>query len=227
MTQLLLGLAPEWVPTLDNFVAGRNVELLSALRHALQGASGGHAICLWGEAGSGKSHLLQAAVGQAQRARMSAHYACRAVPPPAQVVAVDAVEQLDEAAQIDLFALYNQMRDSGGLLLVAGTQAPAQMALREDLRTRLGWGLVYQVHALSDAEKAQALRQHAQARGFELTPEVVTYLLRHGRRDLPSLLALLDALDVHCLRLQRPASVPLLKEVMGLQRSTSAMQQTS
>jgi len=215
MTQLLLGLAPEWVPTLDNFVAGRNAELLSALRHALTDSTGGHAFCLWGAAGSGKSHLLQAVVGQAQAAGMSAHYACRAIPPPVQVVAVDEVEQLDEAAQIELFALYNRMRDSGSLLLVTGTQAPAQMTLRDDLRTRLGWGLVYQVHALNDAEKAQALQQHAQARGFELPPEVVTYLLRHGRRDLPSLLALLDALDEHCLRLQRPASVPLLKEVMA------------
>jgi len=130
------------------------------------------------------------------------------------VLAVDEVEALDDAAQIGLFALYNRMRETGGLLLVTGTQAPAQMTLRDDLRTRLGWGLVYQVHALNDAEKAQALQQHAQARGFELSPEVVTYLLRHGRRDLPSLLALLDALDEHCLRLKRLASVPLLKEVI-------------
>ncbi|GAB4122954.1 MAG: DnaA regulatory inactivator Hda [Sideroxydans sp.] len=215
MTQMLLGLAPEWIPTLDNFVAGRNAELLSALRHALKEGPGGQAFCLWGEAGSGKSHLLQAVAGQARAGGMSAYYAVNAVPPLAQVVAVDAVEQLDEAAQIELFARYNQMRDSSGLLLVAGSRAPAQMVLREDLRTRLGWGLVYQVHALDDIEKAQALRQHARARGFVLSPEVVTYLLRHGRRDLPSLLALLDALDEHCLRLQRPASVPLLKEVMG------------
>jgi len=214
MTQLLLGIAPEWTPTLDNFVAGRNAELLSALRHALAGSAGGHAFCLWGAAGSGKSHLLQAMVGQAQAAGMSAHYARQDVPPPAQVLAVDEVEALDEAAQIELFALYNRMRETGGLLLVTGTQAPAQMTLRDDLRTRLGWGLVYQVHALNDAEKAQALQQHAQARGFELPPEVVTYLLRHGRRDLPSLLALLDALDEHCLRLKRLASVPLLKEVI-------------
>jgi DnaA family protein len=100
------------------------------------------------------------------------------------------------------------------MLLVSGTQAPAFLTLRDDLRTRLGWGLVYQVHALNDDEKAQALIQHAQARGFDLPSEVTTYLLRHGRRDLPALLATLDALDEHCLRLKRAATVPLLKEVM-------------
>ena len=127
---------------------------------------------------------------------------------------MDDVEGLDDAAQIALFALYNRMRENGGMLLVSGTQAPAFLKLRDDLRTRLGWGLVYQVHALNDSEKAEALRQHALARGFELPHEVTTYLLRHGRRDLPALLATLDALDEHCLRLKRAASVPLLKEVM-------------
>ncbi len=214
MTQLLLGIAPEWIPTLENFVAGRNVELLSHLRHALDAASGERSLYLWGEAGSGKTHLLQAAVEHARNRGFSAVYACGAVPEAAQVVAVDDVGSLDDAAQVALFALYNRMRENGGMLLVSGMQAPAFLQLRDDLRTRLGWGLVYQVHALSDAEKAQALQQHAQARGFVLPSEVTTYLLRHGRRDLPSLLATLDALDEQCLRMKRAASVPLLKEVM-------------
>jgi len=215
MTQMLLGLAPEWIPSLENFVAGRNVELLSALRHALASPQGERCLYLWGEAGSGKTHLLQAIVVSARSAGKSAICLCGAVPQAMEVVAVDDVETLDEEGQVALFALYNRMRESGGLLLVSGKQAPAFLKLRDDLRTRLGWGLVYQVHALSDAEKSEALRQHAQARGFELPNEVTSYLLRHGRRDLPSLLVTLDALDEHCLRLKRGASVPLLKEVMA------------
>lgn len=214
MTQLLLDIAPDWVPTLDNFVPGRNVELLSALRHALTGDSGERCFYLWGEPGCGKSHLLQAAVCEARVAGQSAICLCRAVPQAAQVVAVDDVEALDDAAQVELFALYNRQRDSGGMLLVSGTRAPAHLDLRDDLRTRLGWGMVYQVHALNDEEKTRALEQHALARGFTLPPEVSHYLLRHGRRDLPSLLAVLDALDVQCLRLKRSPTVPLLKEVM-------------
>jgi len=216
MTQLLLDIAPVWVPSLENFVAGRNVELLSALRHALAGGTSERSFYLWGEAGSGKSHVLQAAVRQAKALGFSTHYASAAVPEPAQVVAVDDVEALDEEGQVALFALYNHQRESGGMLLVSGTAAPAQLKLRDDLRTRLGWGLVYQVQPLNDAEKAQALEQHALARGFDLPHEVTQYLLRHGRRDLPALLHVLDALDAQCLRLKRLPTVPLLKEVMQL-----------
>lgn len=216
MTQMLLGISPEWIPTLDNFVAGHNIELLSALNHALNKTQSERGFYIWGEAGSGKSHLLQGAVHKALALGLSAEYARGKVPEAAQVVAVDDVQLLDEAAQIALFALYNRQRESGGMLLVSGTAAPAHLTLRDDLRTRLGWGLVYQVQALSDEEKALALQQHAQARGFILPHEVTQYLLRHGRRDLPALLGVLDALDEHCLRLQRGASVPLLKEVMQM-----------
>jgi len=214
VTQLLLDITPVWVPTLENFMAGRNVELLSALRHALAGAASERCFYLWGEDGSGKSHLLQAVMRQARAMGQSTQYAYAAVPESAQAIAVDDVETLDEAGQIALFALYNRQRESGGMLLVSGTAAPAHLNLRDDLRTRLGWGLVYQVQPLNDAEKSQALEQHARARGFELPREVTQYLLRHVRRDLPSLLAVLDALDAQCLRLKRGASVPLLKEVM-------------
>lgn len=214
MSQLLLDIAFGWKPTLDNFVAGRNLELLSALRNALAGG-GERMFYLWGEAGSGKSHLLQACKHAAMK--QSAKYTQGAAPQQAEIVALDDVELLDDTAQIELFNLYNLMRDSGGMLLVSGTQAPLHLKLRDDLRSRLAWGLVYQVHLLDDEEKAQALALHAQAKGFVLPPEVTQYLLRHGRRDLPSLMATLDALDAYTLRLHRAPSVPLLKEVLGKQ----------
>jgi DnaA family protein len=220
LSQLLLDIAPDRRPTLDNFVAGRNLELLSALRHALSGDSSERLFYVWGGTGSGKTHLLQACVNAARDMQQSAIYAQGIVPPRvpdmgATVVAVDDVGQLDDAAQIGLFDLYNQMRDNGGMLLVSGMESPLHLKLRDDLRTRLGWGLVYQVHGLSDAEKAQALVQHAHSLGFVLPTEVTQYLLRHGRRDLPSLITVLEALDAHSLRLHRAPSVPLLKEVMN------------
>jgi DnaA-homolog protein len=214
MSQLLLDITPDWWPTLDNFVAGNNQELLAGLREALQNKSGERLFYVWGEHGCGKSHLLQAIIGAAQAAELPAVYAKRSVPDVCTVVAVDDVDKLGEYAQIDLFNLYNQVRESGGMLLVSGKHAPQNLALRKDLTTRLGWGLVYQLHSLSDAEKALALAQHGISKGYKLSDEVIQYLLRHGRRDLPSLMASLDELDAYSLSLHRAPSVPLLKQIM-------------
>src|SRR5436309_1044440 len=91
----------------------------------------------------------------------------------------------DLGCNADVFNLHNRIKAGGGSLLVSGDAAPAQLQLRADLMTRLGSGLVYHVHGLNEEEKVDALRRHAQARGFKLSEEVVAYLLRHVQRDLP------------------------------------------
>jgi len=138
MSQMLLDIAPEWVPSLDNFVAGRNIELLSVLRET----TSAQIIYLWGAAGGGKTHLLQAMVARARTEGRAAHYACGVVPEAVEVVAVDDVETLDDSAQIALFELYNRMREQGGLLLAkrgAGTGAPRVARRPAHPPRRGGW----------------------------------------------------------------------------------------
>ena len=211
MDQFLLDITPGPRPTLDNFVVGRNGELLAALRHALSGISVERCIYLWGDQGSGKSHLLSACANYGP----DGIYAKSWVPEPGNIVAVDDVDSLDDAAQIALFNLYNLMREQGGMLIMSGAVSPLHLKLRDDLRTRLGWGLVYQVQTLSDEEKQEALARHALNKGFFLAPEISHYLLRHGRRDLQSLLSTLDALDEESRKLHRAPTIPLLKTILN------------
>ena len=102
------------------------------------------------------------------------------------------------------------------MLIAAGLHAPSQMGLRDDLATRLAWGLVYQLHPLNDDEKASALKQHALERGMKLPDEVTDYCLRYLRRDLPTLMAVLDALDEWSLTEKKPVTVPMLKKLLQL-----------
>ncbi|MFN7086937.1 MAG: DnaA regulatory inactivator Hda [Burkholderiales bacterium] len=229
MKQLALDIAVTPSPTLDNFVTGRNAELLHNFKRMAAGEGGERFVYLWGSAGSGRSHLLQGVVAAARSAGANAVYiACagetRLGADVAQLdcVAIDDVDRLATPAQIELFNIYNELRDSRGLLVVSGDAPPAQLELRRDLVTRLGWGLVYQVHALSDEEKAQALMRHAAARGFRLPAEVCDYLLHRAHRDMPTLLALLDALDRHSLATKRPVTVPLLRELLQAGRPQGA-----
>ena len=130
----------------------------------------------------------------------------------ARFIAIDRVDEADAAAAARVFTLYNALKQSGGRVVAASRTPLAALPLREDLRTRLGWGLVYEALPLADEEKPEALATYARQRGFDLSTEVVDYLLRHGRRDMPSLLATLAALDRFSLASKRAVTVRLVKE---------------
>ena len=158
--QLTLDLIKPPKPSFDNFVVGRNAEVVAALR-AVRRDSGERFVYLWGDIGAGRSHLLQAVGQDAPRGEVPLFDAGR------RVYVVDDVDSLHESQQQRLFVLLNEIRSGGAARFVAaGNAAPMHLDLRDDLRTRLAWGLVYQVHALSDDEKAQALSAHAVSRGF-------------------------------------------------------------
>ncbi|MDI1309210.1 MAG: DnaA/Hda family protein [Methylotenera sp.] len=197
MRQLILDIKPAAPPTLLNFIVGRNDEALASLNAVASNTAQSKFIYLWGETGSGKSHLLTAFES-------------------IDMKVVDNVHLLGNDAQIDLFNTYNQLKESGGTLITAGLHAPTQMGLRDDLATRLAWGLVYQLHPLNDAEKALALQNHAAERGIRLPTEVVDYCLRYLRRDLSTLMATLDALDEWSLTTKKPVTVPLLRQLLQL-----------
>jgi DnaA family protein len=218
MKQLALDIASPPEPSLDNFVPGRNAELVVTLYAVANNASHERVIYLWGPRGSGRTHLLQAV---ARAAREHGRDALEFAPGIATddvaagaLVTADDVHLLDAARQVALFSLHNRLRAGGGRLIASGDAAPPQLAIRADLGTRLAAGLIYQIHELSDDEKSAALRRHAGARGFDLPEDVARYLLHHAPRDMPSLLGMLEALDSYSLETRRAVTIPLLREVL-------------
>jgi len=220
MRQLALELASPPAPKLDNFVTGDNAEAVAVLRALAGGGGDERFIYLWGAPGSGRSHLLrgtlQALAAAGREVRLYASDVAPQADDPATVVAVDDVERLDAQAQISLFNIFNNLKESGGILLVTGALPPARLPLRADLLTRLASGLVYEVRALSDADLRAAVVDYAAARGFALPAEVTDYLLVRVPRDLSSLRALVDTLDRVSLEQKRAVTVPLAREVLQL-----------
>lgn len=214
MRQLILDLLPESPPSLDNFVPGTNAETVAALTEWLAGGRPDTSFCLYGVSGCGRSHLLLATGFSYVDAALNPSLAGIGV---GEALAVDNVDQLDADGQVALFALFNQMKMDGGLLLTAAPQPPAHLALREDLRTRLGSGLIYRLQPLSDAEKADAIATLAKERALKLSPEMIGYLLRHASRDMRTLAMLVVALDQYTLEQKRPVTLPLLRELLSLE----------
>jgi DnaA-homolog protein len=220
--QLALDLAWSAPMSFAAFVPGRNAELVHQLRAAARGESTERSIYLWGAPGSGRTHLAHALLeAMAQSGAATAYVCCdretsfAAKLAARQAVAVDDVERLTAAGQLELFHLFNRLKDAGALLVVTGDAPPAQLRLRQDLVTRLGWGLVYQVHTLTDHEKMEALERRARTRGFDLPQEVARYLLTHVARDMGTLFSALDALDRYALQAKRAVTVPLARAALG------------
>ncbi len=214
MKQLVLDLGAEPVHTLESFEVGRNAEVAALMRQFAQRTAREHFAYLWGEIGAGKSHILKA-LAATERARYISPFSIESefvYSPDIDLYLLDDCEKLSPVAQIDAFALFNEIRANGAWMVCSGAVAPAVLPVREDLRTRMGWGLIYQLHGLSDDEKVAALSQAAASRGLTLSPGVLPYLLSHFRRDMRSLSSMLDSLDQYSLETQRPITLPLLRE---------------
>ena len=227
MKQLALdiGLAPG--PTLDNFHAGPNAQALQHLRLAVgNGAAPRSPVpsYLWGEAGTGKTHLLKATYEALRAQGASVGWLDPTVALPTEfderwsAVLLDDVQLYTTAQQAEAFNWFvNAINPTAGAprwVLAAGALPPADLPLRDDLRTRLGWGHVFQLQLLNESERRAVLRQQADARGIVLADEVMDYMLTRFSRDLGSLMQLLDRLDSFALRTQRAVTVPLLKTML-------------
>ena len=224
MQQIPLAIGPETLPTFDSFLPGPNAAAHEHLRGlALPTSMPVAPVYLWGPAGSGKTHLLRALAHQRQQAgqRVGWFNAGDAVPWPLaahwSLVVIDRCEALDEAAQHAAFTLFVEAAGQGVQIAGAGRLPPVDLPLRDDLRTRLGWGHVFALQPLAEAETRAALRREADHRGIFLSDDVMDHLLTHFERDLGSLMSLLDRLDRFSLARSRAITVPLLRTMLAEQ----------
>lgn len=229
MKQIALDIGLPAGPTLASFMPGPNQDALQHLRLWL-GEGGARAMrspvptYLWGDSGSGKSHLLFA-LRDTLRARGEqvgwldpTCHAPAEFNPAWSVVLMDDVQALSAVQQHAAFNWFvNAMGVTDGQprsVLAAGTLPPADLPLRDDLRSRLGWGHVFQLRVLNEPERRQVLQQQAQARGIALPDEVVGFILTRFSRDLGSLSQLLAQLDHYALQTQRAITIPLVRAML-------------
>lgn len=230
MEQLTFELASPEPPSFANFLPGSNREAVEALVKFATAEAAETGLVLWGPPGAGKTHLLRATADAAAAQRPVLYCAEPGslpgeAPLPTALVLIDNVDRADAFAQGRLFTVYNALKATGGSLVATAALPPARMSLREDVRSRLGWGLVYEVAPLADDDKPVALATYARSRGFALTDDVIAYLLAHCQRDMTTLMATLAALDRHSLATKRPITTPLLKD--WLQRGPAPPQAVS
>jgi DnaA family protein len=242
MKQLILDLAWAPLPAFASFLPGDNGAVLAQLREQ---AWPGAPVYLWGPAGSGKTQLLHELQARARDEGLVAQWFDASTPTPwiladdAALVLLDGVEQWDDEQQHAAFTLFVEAGSRAGDVLraqpgatsgvrlgvqfaSAGRFPPVDLEVREDLRTRLGWGPVHAVHPLAEGDTRVALHTEARRHGIVLGDEVLDYLLTRFARDLKSLMHLLHRLDGFALAEKRAVTVPLLKRMLNEESASVA-----
>jgi DnaA-homolog protein len=224
--QLPLGVSLKPRRSFANFIAGRNTALVAVLRDLLVRRSAG-VVYLWGPAGAGKSHLLEACCGDTRMHGRPVAYLPLASPrlepdmlaglADIELLCIDDVDRAagDAAWEEALFHLYNQAEQSACSIVLTASVAPRTPAWRlADLASRLTAAVVWRLRALDEGERRQALQLHARERGFELSDEVVKFVMKRLRRDMASLSAFLERLDRSSLAAKRRITVPFVRALL-------------
>ncbi|MBL1141665.1 MAG: DnaA regulatory inactivator Hda [Proteobacteria bacterium] len=213
---------------LASFLAGENKDLLK-LVNLITSKEKNHSLYLWGESGTGKSHLLQAACKQAAENKLHVAYI------PLKQLSELSAEMLHDLGELDLVCvddieyvagqiewqqgltwLYNELRDNNHSMIISSNKSPTNINLEvEDLKSRLGWDQAAQIKSPGDDVKIQILKQKANARSFELSDDVIEFLIRRVERDMGSLIEVLDKIDHASLAAKRKITIPFVKELIN------------
>ena len=194
MDQLLLNIHPPSIKSIENFVIGDNFEVISVIKKFTTDKNL-QFFYLWGVQGSGKSHLSS-------------------VVKKNNILVIEDIESMSDIEQIQAFSIFNNCKENGKKLFITGSNSPNNMGLRSDLASRLSWGIVYQIKALTDNEKKLALLNHSKQKGMSSNVKVIEYCMKNLKRDLNYLIATLDALDNWSLKTKKPMTIPLLKKLL-------------
>lgn len=229
MKQIALDIAISPAPALMNFLPGPNAAALDHLKLWVgegRSASGVNTLrspvptYLWGESASGKSYLLKAVREALRNQGGSVGWLDASVHEPPEydpnwvAVMLDDVQGYSAVQQQAAFNYFINAQTEQRWILGAGTLPPADLPLRDDLRSRLGWGHVFALQVLTEAERRAVLRREADARGIFLSDEVMDFILARFSRDLNSLMQLLQQLDGYSLATKRAITIPLVKSML-------------
>ncbi|MBW0454607.1 MAG: DnaA regulatory inactivator Hda [Candidatus Kinetoplastibacterium crithidii] len=221
--QLILNILPNIEPSLSNYILGINTEAV----HAAKSIKGGRALYIWGDKGSGKSHILQAITNERNSTYIN-HTNCykifnlainNEVESLPKLIAIDDVHLLNNSQQSGLFSLYNRWRElsqteKSFAMILSGDKKPILMNVREDLKTRLGWDISFRIEPLSDKDKLNALKTLGNKLGIRNLDNVIQWMLKYCNRDIKYLMNLLTLLNKYSISTKRPITINLLRTML-------------
>jgi len=228
MQQLPLSLRLNPSVSFENYIPGPNQAVLTILQQLIQHTQDTSSVYLWGAAGTGKTHLLQAALHYTHQHGIPSAYVPLRQVCEARVEVLEGIEEMDLVCIDDVdaiagnveweravFRMFNQLRDTGKIQILSGHAVPQQLGLHiPDLVSRLSWGGVFALQPLDEPTTVQVLQQHAQDRGLTLPHKVALHLIKCAQRDMTTLIGWLQQLDYASLSAKRRLTVPFVNTLL-------------
>ena len=195
MDQLLLNILPVPQKNFKNFVAGKNIEIVTSLQAFNNDSDSTQLIFLWGPEGSGKSHLIDSLTNT-------------------NIKKIEDIQQFNLDQYRELFMLINDIKSYNKKLIITCDRSPDELnEIDEDLLSRLKWGLVFNLSPLTDEDKFQIIKIKSQENGYHIDDKVINYCLCHLRRDIHTLINTFQALDEWSLKSKRGITINLIKDL--------------
>lgn len=223
-----------------SFISGANAELVAFLQSYDASDSATPLVYLWGDPGSGKTHLLQALCQAASERDDAAVYLpmCLMADFPQEALlgleemTLICIDDLDVVAgnvawEDALLRLFVRAHSNHCLIAMAGSQRVTDLGLKlPQLVSRLQWGLAFQVKQLTESDKLHALELRAQRRGVQLPLASARYLVKHYGAATEQLFAALEQLDQASMVAKRRLTIPFIRSVLQDEQSTHTVPAT-
>ena len=227
--------------TFDNFIVGKPNELAyaAAQRVAQSEVVSFNPLFLYGGVGLGKTHLMHAVAWNIKKRNpkknvvyltaekfmyqfikalrfkniMSFKEQFRSV----DVLMIDDVQFIigKDNTQEEFFHTFNTLVDKKRQIIISADKSPADLEGLEDrLKSRLGWGLVADIHPLTYELRLGILQAKAEQKSMKLTSEVLEFLADKITNNVREMEGALNRLAVHASLQDSEVSVDLVKDVL-------------
>ena len=227
--------------TFDNFIVGKPNELAyaAAQRVAQSEVVSFNPLFLYGGVGLGKTHLMHAVAWNIKKRNpkknvvyltaekfmyqfikalrfkniMSFKEQFRSV----DVLMIDDVQFIigKDNTQEEFFHTFNTLVDKKRQIIISADKSPADLEGLEDrLKSRLGWGLVADIHPLTYELRLGILQAKAEQKEIKLTDDVLEFLANKITNNVREMEGALNRLAVHASLQDSAITVDLVKDVL-------------
>lgn len=227
--------------TFDNFIVGKPNEFAYACSRRVAerpSSPGFNPLFLYGGVGLGKTHLMHAIgfelakAGNISVSYMSAEkFMYRFI---ASIRSQSTIEFKEELRSVDVlmiddlqfligkdntqeefFHTFNALIDAGRQIIVSADKSPSDLSGLEDrLRTRLGCGMVADIHATTYELRISILEAKAASAKVVISPKVMEFLAHKITTNVRELEGALNRLIAHANLFGRPITLEATQEVL-------------